>query len=104
MRIHRLSERCFGLVGGWQATCACGWAGEVRAREDYRAHIEELLGPDGAYLAVDVACRNCGSAHSQPVLVGTRAMDNACVRCGMRMLHPDNEAWHSSRATRGLFG
>jgi hypothetical protein len=86
--------------------CDCGYIGPWRGGEtlamhallriDYREHAEAALGAD-AYYSAPVACRNCGSEHEQPVLIGTYADSAPCARCGTRMLEPNNDAWHESR-------
>lgn len=95
--------------GGWRGTCACGWEGEWhrestlvaadRAQADYLDHVEGALGPN-AYYGASVACRNCGSRHEQPVLVGTHVTSNDCINCGTSMLQPDNETWDESGRRR----
>ena len=88
------------------AECECGWRGEDHshdlhrdhdgARREYREHVEGELGAS-AYYSCGVQCRNCGSAHEQPVVVGTPVYQARCSRCGQRMLDPRNDAWQESR-------
>lgn len=101
---------------GWKAACSCGFVGpdqyddryigeSDQAHADYRAHIEEALGAD-AYYNANVACRNCGSHHTQPCLVGAHIMSshNVCTNCGTTMLQPDNDVWDESKRRSSLFG
>lgn len=94
----------------YQATCGCGWQGELQAgyfstatRDDYRQHIEEALGGDGYYEA-PVACKNCASHHVQSILTGTTVHSENCIRCGTTMLVPRNQAWDDAKPRRGLLG
>jgi hypothetical protein len=76
---------------GWMGRCDCGWMGEwhfestpvacALVRKDYQAHVEAELGAQ-AYYDAPVGCRNCGSQHDQPVLVGLHVTSQACHRCG----------------------
>jgi hypothetical protein len=98
----------------WRSTCDCGWWGGEHpvvgtslvaadfASAEYREHVENELGAD-AYYPAAVGCTNCGSQHSQPVLIGTHVSSGRCARCGMGTLLPDNEVWHDSRSSRQEF-
>lgn len=96
----------------WVAACECGWTsdqehtgdGWKRAKLEYRHHVEDALGAE-AYYTAPVSCKNCGSEHTQGILVGTHVYENACQRCGTSMLEPDNEAYNEAqeRSKRWLF-
>lgn len=90
----------------WVGACACGWTCDPRAssdygtfgasrmaHEDYRQHVENVLGVAQAYYQAPVRCMNCGSEHEQGVLIGTRVRESVCIRCGVTNLLPDNEAY-----------
>lgn len=98
----------------WQGECICGWSGPkqfgssdaTKAHADYREHIEISLGHE-AYYDAEVSCANCGSRHTQPILIGTHVMSHGgvCIHCGTTMLRPDNDTWHADQERmRGLFG
>lgn len=95
----------------WHGSCRCGWTSETThdghppnaaraAREDYRMHVEQAMGVD-AYYTAPVACRNCGSEHEQGVLLGTYVCSADCIRCGMNMLSPRNDAWNETQRKPG---
>lgn len=113
MSVHRSIDGCGhrdtdrGKECFWQGRCECGWQGAEfstsdfseaadLAHREYREHVEAELGAM-AYYDASAACRNCGSEHVQPVVVGTHVTSAACVRCGTRMLNPRNAAWDESR-------
>lgn len=90
----------------WQGRCTCGWVGEwhdqgvpvapTLAKLDYKCHVEAEMGAQ-AYYDAPVGCRNCGSQHEQPVLMGLHVTAQACHRCGTTMLQPNNEVWDEMR-------
>lgn len=117
MSLHALIDGCGhrdtsrGREVFWCGLCECGWEGAEHsgshaadyARRDYRQHVEEALGAE-AYYTATVGCKNCGSVHEQGVLVGTAVYQNACQRCGTRMLQPSNEIWDEAREhSKGWF-
>lgn len=116
MSLHREETFCsknHEELIGWQAACACGWEGEGHfripardadlAHKDYRNHVEDMLGAE-AYYTAPVGCKNCGSRHSQPILIGTPVYQNGCENCGQKFLQPDNAIWDESRASAKLWG
>jgi len=107
MSLHS-ETREYDAKNGWRTICVCGWEGtwhDARrgtdgCHRDYREHVEDALGA-AAYYDANVACRNCGSEHSQGVVVGTHVTAAACARCGTVMLSPRNEAWDEAQSKFG---
>lgn len=105
MSFHTLNTQRVSHPHTAQGTCACGWSGPVhedssngypgtrQAETDYIAHVEEAMGPENAYLQLEVACIHCGSRHVQAVPVGVHISSYVCHRCGQRNLRPGNSLW-----------
>ena len=103
MSLHRPTQHGSGEL---PATCACGWqADDARVfmderDEDYRQHVEAMLGPD-AYYSAGAACTNCGHHQTACVLVGRPVRGGHCERCGTSSLVPRNDVADDHERSKG---